>query len=204
MRHRLVEATVARARSAVARGGMWRDRTRARVADQIGHTIVRHPALAPATADARGATARRPPTVVRSSHRAGPGDHGNRADLQDQSVSRAWRSPGFGDGSTKGPRRARRHELRGRTARPRHLHYREQSVATGHASRATPSARRFKDWPASYGVWGASFDGNTCSTRTLFTRIAAERCRTGNGPALLIAETFGWRPRPPTTSARPA
>jgi len=48
----------------------------------------------------------------------------------------------------------------------------------------------FKDWPASYGVWGASFDGNNVLDAYAATRIAAERCRTGNGPALLIAETF--------------
>ena len=48
----------------------------------------------------------------------------------------------------------------------------------------------FKDWSASYGVWGASFDGNNVLDAYAVTRIAAERCRTGNGPALLIAETF--------------
>jgi len=48
----------------------------------------------------------------------------------------------------------------------------------------------FKDWPASYGVWGAVFDGNNVLDAYATTRIAAERCRTGNGPALLIAETF--------------
>jgi len=48
----------------------------------------------------------------------------------------------------------------------------------------------FKDWPASYGVWGATFDGNNVLDAYATTRIAAERCRTGNGPALLIAETF--------------
>lgn len=48
----------------------------------------------------------------------------------------------------------------------------------------------FKDWPASYGVWGAVFDGNNVLDAYAATRIAAERCRNGNGPALLIAETF--------------
>ena len=48
----------------------------------------------------------------------------------------------------------------------------------------------FKDWPASYGVWGASFDGNNVLDAYAATRIAAERCRSDNGPALLIAETF--------------
>lgn len=48
----------------------------------------------------------------------------------------------------------------------------------------------FKDWPASYGVWGATFDGNNVLDAYAVTRIAAERCRIGKGPALLIAETF--------------
>ena len=48
----------------------------------------------------------------------------------------------------------------------------------------------FRDWPASYGVWGAVFDGNNVLDAFATTRIAAERCRSGNGPALLIAETF--------------
>ncbi len=48
----------------------------------------------------------------------------------------------------------------------------------------------FSDWPASYGVWGATFDGNNVLDAYAATRIAAERCRKGNGPALLIAETF--------------
>ena len=48
----------------------------------------------------------------------------------------------------------------------------------------------FRDWPASYGVWGASFDGNNVLDAYAATRIAAARCREGNGPALLIAETF--------------
>ena len=48
----------------------------------------------------------------------------------------------------------------------------------------------FRDWPGSYGVWGAVFDGNNVLDAFATTRIAAERCRSGNGPALLIAETF--------------
>ncbi len=48
----------------------------------------------------------------------------------------------------------------------------------------------FKNWPSSYGVWGAVFDGNNVLDAYAATRIAVERCRGGNGPALLIAETF--------------
>jgi len=48
----------------------------------------------------------------------------------------------------------------------------------------------FKDWPAQYGIWGAAFDGNNVLDAYAATRIAAERCRSGQGPALLVAETF--------------
>ena len=48
----------------------------------------------------------------------------------------------------------------------------------------------FEDWAASYGVWGASFDGNNVLDAWAATRLAAERCRTGQGPALLVASTF--------------
>jgi pyruvate dehydrogenase E1 component alpha subunit/2-oxoisovalerate dehydrogenase E1 component alpha subunit len=48
----------------------------------------------------------------------------------------------------------------------------------------------FRDWPASYGIWGAVFDGNNVLDAYAATRIAAGRCRRGEGPAMLIAETF--------------
>ena len=48
----------------------------------------------------------------------------------------------------------------------------------------------FDDWAASYGVWGAKLDGNNVLDAYAATRIAAARCRTGEGPALLVAETF--------------
>ena len=48
----------------------------------------------------------------------------------------------------------------------------------------------FKEWPGSYGVWGSVFDGNNVLDAYATTRIAVERCRAGNGPALVIAETF--------------
>jgi pyruvate dehydrogenase E1 component alpha subunit/2-oxoisovalerate dehydrogenase E1 component alpha subunit len=48
----------------------------------------------------------------------------------------------------------------------------------------------FRDWPASYGIWGATFDGNNVLDAYAATRLAAERCRAGRGPAMLVAETF--------------
>src|SRR5205807_5322254 len=48
----------------------------------------------------------------------------------------------------------------------------------------------FDDWAASYGIAGAAFDGNNVLDAYAATRVAAERCRRGDGPALLVAETF--------------
>lgn len=48
----------------------------------------------------------------------------------------------------------------------------------------------FREWPESYGIWGAGFDGNNVLDAFAATAIAAERCRRGDGPAMLIAETF--------------
>ncbi len=48
----------------------------------------------------------------------------------------------------------------------------------------------FRDWAASYGVWGLECDGNHVLDAWAATRLAAERCRAGQGPALIVAETF--------------
>jgi pyruvate dehydrogenase E1 component alpha subunit/2-oxoisovalerate dehydrogenase E1 component alpha subunit len=50
--------------------------------------------------------------------------------------------------------------------------------------------RTFDDWAASYGILGSGFDGNNVLDAYAATRLAAERCRRGEGPALLVAETF--------------
>lgn len=50
--------------------------------------------------------------------------------------------------------------------------------------------RNFSDWPAAYGMWGAVFDGNHVLDAFAATALAVRRCRAGQGPALLIAETF--------------
>ncbi len=56
-----------------------------------------------------------------------------------------------------------------------------------HASAGTTN---FADWPAAYGVWGGVFDGNNVLDAFALTALAVERCRRGEGPALLVAETF--------------
>ena len=48
----------------------------------------------------------------------------------------------------------------------------------------------FRDWAASYGMWGLECDGNNVLDTWAATRLAADRCRAGLGPALLVAETF--------------
>jgi TPP-dependent pyruvate/acetoin dehydrogenase alpha subunit len=48
----------------------------------------------------------------------------------------------------------------------------------------------FADWPGSYGIWSARFDGNNVLDAYAATAIAAARCRSGKGPAVLLAETF--------------
>jgi len=48
----------------------------------------------------------------------------------------------------------------------------------------------FRDWGASYGIWSARFDGNNVLDAYAATAVAAQRCRRGEGPALLVAETF--------------
>ena len=50
--------------------------------------------------------------------------------------------------------------------------------------------RTFDDWAASYGITGSGFDGNNVLDAYAATRLAAERCRRGEGPVLLVAETF--------------
>ena len=51
-------------------------------------------------------------------------------------------------------------------------------------------AHDFRDWAASYGILGATFDGNNVLDGYAATKLAADRCRRDEGPALLVAETF--------------
>jgi TPP-dependent pyruvate/acetoin dehydrogenase alpha subunit len=52
------------------------------------------------------------------------------------------------------------------------------------------AAGSFEDWPAMYGVAGGSFDGNNVLDAYAATKLAADHARGGNGPTLLIADTF--------------
>jgi TPP-dependent pyruvate/acetoin dehydrogenase alpha subunit len=44
--------------------------------------------------------------------------------------------------------------------------------------------------PAAYGMAGGAFDGNNVLDAWAATSLAAERCRSGKGPVMLVAETF--------------
>jgi TPP-dependent pyruvate/acetoin dehydrogenase alpha subunit len=48
----------------------------------------------------------------------------------------------------------------------------------------------FADWPRAYGMWGGVFDGNNVLDAFAMATLAVERCRRGEGPAMLVAETF--------------
>jgi 2-oxoisovalerate dehydrogenase E1 component len=48
----------------------------------------------------------------------------------------------------------------------------------------------FSDWPAGYGVEGSTFDGNNILDAYAATKLAADACREGRGPVMLIADTF--------------
>ena len=48
----------------------------------------------------------------------------------------------------------------------------------------------FLDWPAAYGVEGGAFNGNNVLDAYAATKLAADACREGRGPVLLICDTF--------------
>ena len=48
----------------------------------------------------------------------------------------------------------------------------------------------FSELPEAYGMAGASFDGNNVLDAYAATSLAAERCRAGGGPVMLVGETF--------------
>ena len=52
------------------------------------------------------------------------------------------------------------------------------------------ASTRFADWPRAYGMWGGEFDGNNVLDAYAIAALAVDRCRRGDGPALLVAETF--------------
>jgi pyruvate dehydrogenase E1 component alpha subunit/2-oxoisovalerate dehydrogenase E1 component alpha subunit len=96
----------------------------------------------------------------------------------------------IGDGSTK---TAAAHEGTNFAAVqhvPAILIVQDNQVALGTRRDQSHVPRDFGEWPASYGIWGARFDGNNVLDAYAATAHAAERCRRGDGPAMLVADTF--------------
>ena len=54
----------------------------------------------------------------------------------------------------------------------------------------TAETTHFAEWPRAYGMWGGEFDGNNVLDAYALAALAVDRCRRGEGPALLVAETF--------------
>ncbi len=52
------------------------------------------------------------------------------------------------------------------------------------------AAESFEGWPGAYGMAGWAFDGNNVLDAFAATRLALEVCRRGEGPVMLLAETF--------------
>lgn len=63
-------------------------------------------------------------------------------------------------------------------------------VALGTRLEAHHLPKDFRDWPASYGMFGATFDGNNVLDAYAATKLAAASCRRGEGPVMLVGETF--------------
>jgi len=63
-------------------------------------------------------------------------------------------------------------------------------VALGTPVAAHRRPETFRELHKAYGCAGWSFDGNNVVDAYAATRMAAERCRAGDGPVLLDAETF--------------
>lgn len=63
-------------------------------------------------------------------------------------------------------------------------------VALGTVLAEHHAAADFSDWATMYGAKSATFDGNHVLDAYAATRLAVERCRVGEGPVFLTAETF--------------
>lgn len=63
-------------------------------------------------------------------------------------------------------------------------------VALGTVLAEHHAAADFSDWAKMYGAESAAFDGNHVLDAHAATRLAVERCRAGEGPVFLTAETF--------------
>ena len=95
-----------------------------------------------------------------------------------------------GDGSTKTAAAHEGTNLAAVQRLPAIFIVQNNQVALGTRLAQHHLAKDFSDWAAAYGIWGLAFDGNNVLDAWAATRLAALRCRRGEGPALLVAETF--------------
>ena len=99
----------------------------------------------------------------------------------------------IGDGSTKAGTTHEGFNFAAVQKAPAIFIIQNNQVALGTAldqHHASATTTRFADWPKAYGMWGGVFDGNNVLDAYALTKLAVDRCRRGEGPALLIAETF--------------
>ncbi len=68
------------------------------------------------------------------------------------------------------------------------IHNNQVALGTRLAQHHVPED--FSELPAAYGMAGAVFDGNNVLDAYAATRLAAERCRAGEGPVMLVGNTF--------------
>lgn len=96
----------------------------------------------------------------------------------------------IGDGSTKTTAAHEGTNFAAVQKLPAILIVQNNQVALGTRLEQSHVPGDFRDWAASYGMAGGSFDGNHVLDAWAATALAAERCRRGQGPVLLVAETF--------------
>jgi pyruvate dehydrogenase E1 component alpha subunit/2-oxoisovalerate dehydrogenase E1 component alpha subunit len=104
----------------------------------------------------------------------------------EQRVALTW----IGDGSTKTGTAHEGTNFAAVQKVPAILIVQNNQVALGTRLAQSHVPGDFADWAASYGIAGAAFDGNNVLDAWAATALAAERCRRGEGPVMLVAETF--------------
>jgi TPP-dependent pyruvate/acetoin dehydrogenase alpha subunit len=69
-------------------------------------------------------------------------------------------------------------------------HQENNQVALGTRLEQHHVADDFASWPDAYGMAGGIFDGNNVLDAYAAAALAVDQCRSGQGPVLLVAETF--------------
>ena len=96
----------------------------------------------------------------------------------------------IGDGSTKTTAAHEGTNFAAVQKLPAILIVHNNQVALGTRLAQSHLPGNFDDWAAGYGIHGERFDGNNVLDAWAATALAAERCRGGAGPVMLVADTF--------------